>query len=290
MVNKEIKPVLDDKVIQLISDDIDAISEEQVMRKAWDSVDTFRYSIDHMKEIYNQWIELGNKILDEDNNNSSIDNYLYTLNDIFNDATQSYDNIYDSMNSVMFSYREVLDSMLPIFGDISGNIYTLEKQLLAENQKSYGPVENHNYTGPLRHELIQKTHELLSAFRKVSDTVNKVAPEISSLYKSHIEPKLINDSSSLINDLVSGNLVSISMMFAQRIENTLEDIQYWSDPISEEAPQPFDIESTSRAESQVIDAASCFGTKEVGFETNMNNMTMYDKDINLLSIIAVPVI
>lgn len=251
------------------------------MRQAWDSVDNFRCSIDHMKEIYHQWIELGNKILDEDNNTPSVDNYLYTLNDIFNDATQSYDNICDSMDTVIFSYRNILDSMLPVFGNISSNISTLEKQLSIENQKSYGPVENHNYTGPLRHELIQKTHELLSAFREVSDTVNKVAPEISSLYKSHIEPKLINDSNSLINDLVSGNLVSMSMMFAQRIENTLEDIQYWSDPISEEVPQPFGIESISRTESQVIDAASCFGTKEVGFETNMNNMTMYDKDINL---------
>lgn len=285
---KEIKPVLDNEMTQSINDDINnAMSEEQTMMQAWDSIDTFKDSINDMKEIYDQWIELGNQILDKNNNTQSVDKYLYTLNDIFNDAAQSYDQICSSMGSVMLSYRYLLDSMLPVAGDIELNMSTLEKQLLAESQKSYGPVHNHNYTGPLFDKLTQKTHELLSAFREVSDIASKVASEISSLYKSHVEPKLINESSDLINALVSGDLVSISMMFAQRIDNTLEDIQYWSDPIAEEAPQPFGIESISGIESRVIDAVSCFGTDVERGEINMNSMIMHDKDINPLPMIVV---
>lgn len=286
--NKETKSILDYEINQFFDKKINGIPAEKIMEQVWHGVDILDEYIINISGIHQEWFELANQLLSKTNNNLYIENYLSTLNDMFNDAAQSYNEIYDSMSSVMFSYNDILRSIISDSEDIRCDISILEKRLLAETPKFYEPIENHSDMGPLFHQLTKKTNELLSDFRDAKDIAHKVVPKILSLYKYHVKPKLLNDANSLINDLVTGDVISIATMLTHRVENTLEDMRYWSEsaPILKTNQQSVGTEIISSIENRMIDAVSCFGAGVDSSGINMDNLIINDKGLNLLSMTA----
>ncbi|MEQ4672553.1 hypothetical protein AB7W30_20305 [Providencia manganoxydans] len=289
---KETKPVLEYDMVNFFDGHINVSTAQQIMAQIWGGVDLIEDEIINIRGIHQEWLELANQILSKTNNSPYFDNYLSTLNDMFNDSIQSYNEIYNSMNAVMFSYNDVLNLMIPVSDDIGCDIRCymsiLEKRLLVETSKSYEAIENNDYMGSLFHQLTKKTNELLSAFRDTKDIAHKVVPKILSFYKSHVKPQLLNDASALMNDLVNGDFAAIATTLTHRVENTLEDMQFWveSAPILKTDQQSVGTEIISSIENRMIDAVSCFGAGVDGSGINTENLMINDKAVNPLSMSA----
>lgn len=115
-----------------------------------------------------------------------------------------------------------------------------------------------------------------------------MVPKILSFYKSHVEPQLHNDASALMNDLVNGDFAAIATTLTHRVENTLEDMQFWveSAPILKTDQQSVGTEIISSIENRMIDAVSCFGAGVDGSGINTENLMINDKAVNPLSMSA----
>nr|ELR5112548.1 hypothetical protein [Providencia stuartii] len=165
---KETKPVLEYDMVNFFDGHINVSTAQQIMAQIWGGVDLIEDEIINIRGIHQEWLELANQILSKTNNSPYFDNYLSTLNDMFNDSIQSYNEIYNSMNAVMFSYNDVLNLMIPVSDDIGCDIRCymsiLEKRLLVETSKSYEAIENNDYMGSLFHQLTKKLTNYFQLF------------------------------------------------------------------------------------------------------------------------------
>ncbi|MFY3771186.1 hypothetical protein ACOT1K_15115 [Providencia manganoxydans] len=87
---KETKPVLEYDMVNFFDGHINVSTAQQIMAQIWGGVDLIEDEIINIRGIHQEWLELANQILSKTNNSPYFDNYLSTLNDMFNDSIQSY--------------------------------------------------------------------------------------------------------------------------------------------------------------------------------------------------------